>query len=59
MVQIIFIQIVKPFRNKTKISFKNFENLNLNIAEIVKAKKVKKTKKLMELEVKLGKKPEL
>ena len=41
---------------KPKVSFKNFENLNLNIAEIVKAKKVKKTKKLMELEVKLGKK---
>ena len=41
---------------KPKVSFKNFENLNLNIAKIVKAKKVKKTKKLMELEVKLGKK---
>ena len=41
---------------KPKVSFKNFENLNLNIAEIVKAKKIKKTKKLMELEVKLGKK---
>ena len=41
---------------KPKVSFKNFENLNLNIAEIVKAKKIKKTKKLMKLEVKLGKK---
>jgi len=41
---------------KPKVSFKNFENLNLNIAEIVKAKKIKKTKRLMELEVKLGKK---
>ncbi|MFL2604032.1 MAG: methionine--tRNA ligase [Flavobacteriaceae bacterium] len=41
---------------KPKVSFKNFENLNLKIAEIIKAKKVKKTKKLMELEVKLGKK---
>ena len=41
---------------KPKVSFKNFENLNLKIAEIINAKKVKKTKKLIELEVKLGKK---
>ena len=40
---------------KPKVSFKEFENLNLKIAEIVKATKVKKTKKLMEIEVKLGK----
>ena len=41
---------------KPKVSFKNFENLNLKIAEIINAKKVQKTKKLIELEVKLGKK---
>ena len=40
---------------KPKVSFKDFEKLNLKIAEIVKATKVKKTKKLIELEVKVGK----
>ena len=45
-----FIPDLKP-----KVSFKDFENLNLKIAEIIKATKVKKTKKLMELKVKLGK----
>ena len=39
---------------KSKTSFKDFDALDLCVAEIIKAKKVKKTKKLMELTVRLG-----
>ena len=39
---------------KSQVSYKDFENLNLIVAEIRNAKKVKKTKNLMELKVKLG-----
>ncbi len=39
---------------KSKTSFKDFDALHLCVAEIIKAKKVKKTKKLMELTVRLG-----
>ena len=39
---------------KSKTSFKDFDSLDLCVAEIIKAKKVKKTKKLMELTVRFG-----
>ncbi len=39
---------------KSKTSFKDFDALDLCVTEIIKAKKVKKTKKLMELTVRLG-----
>ena len=39
---------------KPKTSFTDFDALDLRVAEIVSAKKVKKTKKLMELTVRLG-----
>ena len=43
---------IAPLKSKT--SFKDFDALDFCIAEIIKAKKVKKTKKLMELTVRLG-----
>ena len=43
---------IAPLKSKT--SFKDFDALDLCVAEIIKAKKVKKTKKLMELTVRLG-----
>jgi methionyl-tRNA synthetase len=39
---------------KPKTSHTNFDALDLRVAEIISAKKVKKTKKLMELTVRLG-----
>lgn len=39
---------------KPSVSFKKFEALDLRVAEIIQAKKVRKTKKLMELTVRLG-----
>lgn len=46
-------QSLTPLKPTT--SFKNFESLDLQVAEIIQAKKVKKTKKLMELTLRLGK----
>ena len=43
---------IAPLKSKT--SFKDFDALDLCVAEIIKAKKVKKTKKLMELTVRFG-----
>jgi len=39
---------------KPTASFKDFDALDLRVAEIIKAKKVRKTKKLMELTVRMG-----
>jgi methionyl-tRNA synthetase len=46
------MQILAPLKPNT--SYKNFEALDLKIAIIIKAEKVKKTKKLMQLTVDLG-----
>ena len=46
------IQTIPPLKAQT--SFDNFKALDLKVGEIVKAKKVKKTKKLMELSIKMG-----
>ena len=45
------LKSIRPL--KTKTSFKDFDSLDLQVAEIIEVKKVKKTKKLMELKVKL------
>ena len=41
-------------RVKPTTSFKDFDALDLRVAEIMQAKKVRKTKKLMELTVRMG-----
>ena len=45
------LESIRPLKIKT--SFKDFDSLDLQVAEIIEVKKVKKTKKLMELKVKL------
>jgi len=45
-------QIIAPLKPQT--TFENFTALDLKVAQIVEAKKVDKTKKLMELKVQLG-----
>ena len=45
-------QHIVPLKPKT--SFEDFNALDLKVGEIIEAKKVKKTKKLMELKVQLG-----
>ena len=47
-------ETVKILPLKPKTSFENFEALDLKVAVIIAAKKVPKTKKLMELTVKIG-----
>ena len=48
----IKLQVLAPIKPKT--SYENFEALDLKIATIIKAEKVKKTKKLMKLTVDTG-----
>jgi methionyl-tRNA synthetase len=45
-------QIIAPLKPQT--TFENFTALDLKVAQIIEAKKVDKTKKLMELKVQLG-----
>ena len=42
---------ISPIKPVT--SYKNFDSLNLQVAEIIEAQKIEKTKKLMEITVKL------
>jgi methionine--tRNA ligase beta chain len=48
------IQLKKPFTEKKMINYKDFEQLDLRIAKILKAEKFEGTDKLLVLEVDLG-----
>lgn len=48
------IQNKKPFSQKTMITFKQFEKLDLRVAKILKAEKLENTNKLFLLEIDLG-----